>query len=60
MDHFHSNPTNHIWLFWTRPYTMQLLVEGPQHITMTVQGPAQSFTLSIIYASHRPAEREFL
>ena len=39
---------------------MQLLVEGPQHITMTVQGPALSFTLSIIYASHRAGERELL
>ena len=36
MDHFHSNPTNHIWLFWTRAYTLQVLVEEPQHITVMV------------------------
>ncbi|CAA7390410.1 unnamed protein product [Spirodela intermedia] len=60
MDYFHSNPTNHIWLFWTRPYSMELLVEGSQYITMTVQDLTQEFTFSVIYASHRSEERETL
>ncbi|CAA7397124.1 unnamed protein product [Spirodela intermedia] len=60
MDHFHSKPTNHTWLFWTRPYSMELLVEGSQHITMTVRDLTQEFTFSVIYASHRSEERETL
>ena len=36
MDHFHSNPTNHTWLFWSRAFTLRVLVEGPQHITVMV------------------------
>ncbi|CAA7389916.1 unnamed protein product [Spirodela intermedia] len=60
MDHFHSNLTNHIWLFWTRPYSMELLVEGSQHITMMIRDLTQEFTFSVIYASHRSEERETL
>ncbi|CAA7402152.1 unnamed protein product [Spirodela intermedia] len=39
---------------------MELLVEGPQHITMTARDLTQEFTFSVIYASHRSEERETL
>ena len=60
MDHFHSNPTNHIWLFWTRAYTLLVIDEGPQHITVMVQGPSLEFAFTIVYASYRPHEQESL
>ncbi|CAA6674095.1 unnamed protein product [Spirodela intermedia] len=39
---------------------MELLVEGSQHITMTVRDLTQEFTFSVIYASHRSEEKETL
>ena len=60
IDHFHSNPTNHIWLFWSRAFTLRVLDEGPQHITVMVQDPLLEFAFTIIYASYRPLQRESL
>lgn len=60
MNHFHSNPTNYICLFSTRPYSMELLVEGPQYITMTARGLTQESTFLVIYVLHRFEERETL
>ena len=54
VDHLHSNPTNHIWLFRSRAFTRRVLVEGPQHIIVMVQGPSLEFAFKIIYASYRP------
>ena len=56
MDHFHSNPTNHI--FHSNP--ILVIVEGPQHITVMVQTPSLEFAFTIVYASYRPREQESL
>ena len=42
------------------PLPYGYLLQGPQHITVLVQGPFLEFAFTIIYASYRPREWESL